>query len=332
MVTVSDIAKIAGVSATTVSRAFNPESVIKPETRAQIIKIANDLNYIPNFNARSLVTRKSYIIGVFFTSMYQGTSSIYLGDIISQLYQELPKNYLLSVNSIDRLTEMGNGIERRFDGILIVSQSSVDNELIYRIKMADIPLVVINRYIEDPEIVNVMSDEAPSINEAVKLAVADQHRNFGIINGIESFNSSVQRRDAFLKALAQFSTDIQHTIEVTGDYTIQSGYASMRQILEMPKSTRPSFVFCANDDMAIGAINACNEAQITVPDEMAIMGYDDVPYASVITPGLTTVHNPYKEMSTQGIQLLLQLINGKTVQPKKYSSQAQLVIRKSTAK
>ena len=154
IVTIKDVARKAGVSSMTVSRAFKAESSIKKETRERILEIAKSLNYIPDFNAKSLVTKCKFSIGIFFSSMTTGMSQIYLGELINKIYELLPENYLLSVNSINRVMQMKENIAGRFDGIIIISQSKEDDNFIKEIKEFKLPLVVMNREIKDSKVVN----------------------------------------------------------------------------------------------------------------------------------------------------------------------------------
>src|SRR5699024_8403689 len=127
MVTIKDIAKLAGVSHTTVSRALNNNPLIKKETREQIQKIAKELNYAPNFNAKSLVNQKNYMIGLFFSSISQGTSSSFLVDTIKGIRSILDDSYTLSIEGIEDIQHWEHVNFQRYDGILVMSQSDGDH-------------------------------------------------------------------------------------------------------------------------------------------------------------------------------------------------------------
>lgn len=310
MVTIKDVAKLAGVSMTTVSRAFNEKAVIKDETRRQILAIAKQIGYVPDYNARGLVTKKKFVIGIFFSSLGDGTSHSFLSSIISAAYETLPDNYLLSVNDIRSVKDIDGLVRNRMDGIIVVSQSDQDNAFIYQVKSIGLPLVVINRFLNDPDIRNISGDDLQGVKAAMTYAAKQGHRRVGMIGGIPGFTSSDQRRQGFDQGvLANQLETVPEAIQV-GDYSLTSGQQAMIKILQLPKKIRPTVVFCANDDMAIGALHACYATGIRVPEEISVMGFDDSYYASMSIPALTTIKKPMLAMTIQGIRDLLKLING----------------------
>ena len=134
MVTIKDIAKQLGISHTTVSRALNNSPLVKPETREHIKSVAKELNYVPNFNAKSLVNQKNYMIGLFFSSISQGTSSSFLVDTITGIRSVLEASYSLSVEGIDEIQNLSDINFQRYDGILVMSQSETDQAFIKYLK------------------------------------------------------------------------------------------------------------------------------------------------------------------------------------------------------
>ena len=308
MVTIKDIAKVAGVSHTTVSRALNDSPLIKPETKNKIKKIADDLHYVPNYSAKSLVNQRSYTIGVFFSSINHGTSSSFLVDVIKGVNSILDENYSLAVNGIDTLVHFDKVNTQRFDGIIVLSQSDTDNAFIYYIKQTGIPMVVLNRQIDDPEIFNVSASDCHGVEKAIDAAIRLGHRKIGYINGKDSFRSSVERKQGFMNSMRKNQLTVYPEYITEGDYSMESGYAMMNQILALP--CPPSLVFCANDDMAIGALKACFEKNKKVPNDLSIIGFDDIGYAQYSTPTLTTIRKPIDKISQAGIKTLLNLIKG----------------------
>ncbi len=327
MVTIKDIAKLAGVSHTTVSRALNDSPLIKPDTKQKIKKIAEDLHYVPNFNAKSLVNQKSYTIGVFFSSISHGTSSSFLVDVIKGVNSVLDENYSIAVNGIDTLVHFDKIIPQRFDGIIVLSQSDTDNAFIYYIQQAGIPMVVLNRRLDDPTIPNVSANDSQGAEKAVDEAIKLGHKRLGYINGKNSFRSSTERKQGFLNSLLKAHVAVKPDYMVDGDYSMESGFAEMSQLLSLPDP--PSIVFCANDDMAIGALKACFSKNKKVPDDISIIGFDDIPFAQYSTPALTTIHKPIDEISTIGMQKLIALINGEDLKETQVLVDTHLVKRES---
>lgn len=328
MVTIKDIAKIAGVSHTTVSRALNNNSLIKLETREKIQKIAEELHYVPNFSARSLVNQKNYMIGLFFSSIDKGTSSSFLVDAITGINSVLDESYTLSVKGIDELQHLGEINFQRYDGIIVMSQSDSDSPFIEYVQKQGIPLVVLNRQIDDETIVNVSTNDAEGVEKAVDYALQLGHRRIGYIGGKESFRSSRERRQGLLDSLKKHELPVAESLLFVGDYSMESGFHEMEKILQLG-DVRPTFVFCANDDMAIGAMRAVNEAGLHVPEDISLAGFDDIAIVNYLSPPLTTVHKPIKRISRKGTELLLSLIDGEELAEHHYRLQTSLKIRKS---
>lgn len=328
MVTIKDVAREANVSTMTVSRAFKEDSSMKKETREKILAIAKRLNYVPNFSAKSLVTNRKFSIGLFFSSVTIGTSQIFLGELVKKVYSLLPENYLLSVNSIDKTFAMGQSILGRFDGIIIATQSAQDDEFIKRMQESDLPIVVMNRELADTELFNVASSDKQGIQELAAYLQQMGTKTVGTISGLVGFTSTEERHDSFLTASQELGMELLGEADERGDYSIESGYQAMQRMIEK-KITLPDAVFCANDDMAIGAVKACVDHELNVPEDISIVGFDDTNYVKYMVPALTTVHKPYQEMAELAMKLLLELIDGNEPQLKKYLLPSNLVIRDS---
>lgn len=330
MVTIKDIAKAAGVSHTTVSRALNNNPLIKEATRKKIQALAAEMNYSPNFNAKSLVNQKNYMIGLFFSSIEDGTSSSFLTDAITGIHSVLKESFALSVEAIDEITAPQLINFQRYDGIIVMSQSDSDTPFIQHIKRQNIPLVVVNRQLDDDEIINVVANDAAGVTEAIDYAIECSHQEIGFIGGISNFRSSKEREQGLRKSLEKHSIQAEPNYFFNGDYSIHSGFIEMQKILKLDK--KPTVVFCANDDMAIGAIRAVDQSGLNVPQDISVIGFDDSLFVSYLNPPLTTVHKPLKKICQKGTQLLLSLINGQKPEQHLYRLTTSLKIRQSVAK
>lgn len=306
MITIKDIARVAGVSHTTVSRALNGSPLIKPETRDKIEKIAAEMNYIPNVSAKSLVMKKTYTIGLFFSSIDQGTSAIFLVDAIKGIHHALDENYSLTVHGIDGIRHLEGISPHRFDGILVMSQSDADNAFIYHVKKAGIPLVVLNRHLDDPGIANVVANDREGVREAIDYAIGRGHRRLAIMEGKTGFRSAAERKQGFLESLLAHGLSLPAEYQAAGDYSIDSGYRTMNSLLDLPEP--PTLVFCANDDMAIGAMNACFARGVSVPDQVSLIGFDDIVFAGYTNPAMTTIRKPVADISELGTRKLVELM------------------------
>ncbi|WP_172250790.1 LacI family DNA-binding transcriptional regulator [Saccharibacillus deserti] len=329
MITIKDIARAAGVSHTTVSRALNGSSLIKPGTRERIEKIASDMNYVPNYSAKNLVTRKSNTIGLFFSSIEQGTSSSFLAEALKGIRRELDKNYMLTVSGIDDPGSLGSVNPRRYDGILVMSQSELDNGFIYHVRASGIPLVVLNRQLDDPSIPNVASDDRVGGRAAADHACEQGHRRIAIIEGKPGFKSSSERRSGYMDGLIAHGLSPNPNYFVQGDYSIESGYSAMNRLLDLPQ--RPTAVFCGNDDMAIGAMNACFDRGVSIPGDISLIGFDDMVFARYTNPPLTTIRKSVAEIAEEGTKLLLRHMEHPDLKPVQHLLGSRLVRRRSVA-
>ncbi|NRY51446.1 LacI family DNA-binding transcriptional regulator [Clostridium beijerinckii] len=326
-VTIKDIAKLANVSHTTVSRALNNSPYINEETKVKIIALAKELNYVPNYSAKSLVLLKSYVIGVFFSSISEGTSDTFFHEIIRGVNNVIDKEYNLVVRGIDDYQYSHLIDNRNFDGIIVVSQSKNDDEFIQTILEKNIPTVVINRYIENEGLVNIMSDDTKGVYDAVTYFIENDHRKIALLQGNKEFESTVYRKRGYIRALEDNNIPINEEYILSGRYDLKSGYENMKKLLKLENV--PTAVFCANDDIGVGAMKAIFEAGLKVPEDISIIGFDDSNFCNYVTPPLTSVRKDSLAMSEYGGKNLLNLIKNKEVDKEKVYIQSQLVVRKS---
>ncbi|GAF40750.1 transcriptional regulator, LacI family [Agrilactobacillus composti DSM 18527 = JCM 14202] len=328
-VTLKTIAKMAQVSHTTVSRALNDSPAVRPETKAKIRAIAKQVGYVPNLTAKGLVTKRSYMIGIFFTDLSTGTSASFLTDVISQAQHILPSGYALAINDINNTRNNQTLLEHNYDGIIVLSQSRSDDNFIAEVHDRQMPIVVLNRPIARDDIPNYSVNDFIGAQNIVAYAIRMGHQNFGLIKGVPSFESTTQRTRGFFNTLHQHGLTIDSELVKQGDYKPKSGNVAMRQILTSGKI--PTCVFCENDDMAIGAINACKELGFQVPEDISFIGYDDMAYSKYMLPGLTTVRKPTGQIINLGITKLTALLNDTTeqVQPDKQNIAPEIIVRGS---
>lgn len=329
-VTIKDIAKIAGVSHTTVSRALNDSPLISQRTKTKIKTIAETLNYTPNYNAKSLVLDKSYNIGLFFSTINEGTSSSFFYEVVKGVNHVIHKEFNLIVSGIDEYADL-NAINRKhFDGIIVMSQSAKDDCFIYNIMKKNIPIVVLNREVQGAHVINILSDDRKGAQNAVEHLISEGHRNIALIEGKKGFKSTHERKEGFLKALMNHNIPVHKDSMVEGKYDLESGYRAMKQLLNL--SNIPTAVFCSNDDMAVGAIKAIVEEGLRVPEDISIIGFDDSIFSSFLSPALTTIKKPIEEISIKGATKLLKLIGDKNVERERIYVPTVLQIRESVKK
>jgi LacI family transcriptional regulator len=331
-VTIKDIAKLANVSHTTVSRALNDSPLIQEETKRRIKAMAEELGYIPNFNAKSLVLDRSYNVGLFFSTLNTGTSAGFFHDAVRGVNEVIKSGYNLVVKGIDDYNSGGGSdflsvTKRSFDGIIIVSQTAEDDPFIEHVRSKEIPLVILNRFLEDNRLINIVSDEEQGAYHIVEYLALQGHRRIAMIEGKEGFRSTQVRKQGYLKALERHGIAVTPDLTVRGRYTLESGYKAMKLLLRLPEL--PTAVFCSNDEMAVGAIRAIREHGLRVPEDISIAGFDDNVYAAFISPALTTVRRPIAQISKEGAIRLLQSIDRKEYRPETVYLKTELVVRDS---
>ncbi len=306
MVTIKDIAKIANVSHTTVSRALNDSPLIKPGTKKKILEIASELNYTPNYNAKSLVKQKSYTIGLFLTSLTNGTSSSFFVETVKGVNSVITQQYNLFVKGIENLDDFTTIHHKRFDGIILMSQSDLDDDFITYLKEKQIPCVVLGRDIGDPDLINIVSNDREGSSQIVKHLIQQGHRDIAIVEGIRGFKSSIERKEGYLNALNDSHIPINNEYIIQGNYDMESGYLALEKLLTLKRP--PTAIFCSNDDMAIGAMNAAFAKGLTVPKDISIVGFDDIEFAQYTNPSLTTVKRPIEKISSLGAKKILEML------------------------
>ncbi|MFZ5968563.1 MAG: LacI family DNA-binding transcriptional regulator [Bacillota bacterium] len=329
-VTIKDIAKIANVSHTTVSRALNDSSLITQETKERIRKIAQELNYTPNYSAKSLVLDKSYNIGLFFSTLNKGTSPHFFYETVRGVNQIIKDKYNLIVRGIDDYQDYHSINRKSFDGIIVMSQSPKDNPFLYDVIKKNIPLVVLNRKLEEAISVNILSDDCKGVYKAVEYLISLGHRDIAIIEGKEGFQSTQERKEGYLQALIDYGIPLRKDLMVKGNYDLESGYAAMQELLT--RQVKPSAVFCSNDDMAVGAMKAIHEKRLKVPEDISLVGFDDNVFAAFLSPTLTTVRKPIERISENGAQILLDTIHQGGLHKEPIYIHTELIIRESVKK
>lgn len=327
-VTIKDIAKKAGVSHTTVSRALNDSPLINPETKERIKEIADQMNYTPNFSAKSLVLDRSYNLGLFFSTLDKGTSPNFFYETVRGVNNTIKDKYNLIVRGIDDYERYDRITNKRFDGIIVMSQSERDDAFIAYLLDKRIPHVVLNRHTGNAAVMNILSDDQQGAYRLVEYLVAQGHKRIATIEGREGFKSTQQRMEGCLRALGKHGVELLPKLREQGSYDVESGYAAMRKLLG--NRELPTAVFCFNDDMAVGAMKAIAERGLRVPQDISIVGFDDNMFSGFVSPALTTVKRPIEQISRKGAETLLEMIEKKeTLNPETIYLHTELVLRES---
>ncbi len=332
-VTIKDIARVANVSHTTVSRALNNKSRIKSETKERILAIARELNYQPNFVARSLVMKRSKTLGLvittianpFYTELALGIESTArkLGYtiIVSFTHSDLS----IEAASIDMLRSKG------VDGILFSSAHMVDPNIV-KLAEEDFPIVLVNRRTYHPlvkeKVDYVGVDNMRGGYLAVEHLIRLGHRRIGVIGGSSESSVGFERLEGGKRALEVYGVEPSPNYFLEGNFLKESGYQGGMRFLEM--ASPPSAVFATNDYMALGVYQAFMEKGLKVPEDIAIVGFNDIEFTSMKGIELTTIGQKKYEMGAIAVKLLVERIEGgKSESAKEIFLEPELIIRKS---
>ncbi len=330
MTTVKDIAKQAGVSTATVSRAFANPQQVSEATRNKVKQAADKLGYAPNAIARSLRTQQAKTIVVilpdisnpFFSDIIKGIEKIahregykvLIGDADQDI--DRAKKYLDLVHS------------KQADGVLLLTADLPLSVLIDDNQQAKLPFVMVCEYYADTDIPRVHIDNEASARSVIELLVEKGHKKIACITGQASNAITVARMKGMRDYMQETALELSQNFICEGDYTLQSGYDLARQLLCLEE--RPSAIFCHNDEMAIGVLRCAREMDIIVPEMLSVVGFDNIPFSEYCTPQLTTVHQPRQLIGETAMLRLLDLLAGNT-HPTNSALAVSLKIRETVA-
>lgn len=330
MARLEDIARACGVSKATVSLALNGKPGVSPETRRFVLEVAKKLNYRPHASARSLVLQRTDTIGVIAPDL----SSPFYAEVMRGLEEEAVHQGFFLVLT----TTLGNPEreefclrllqERRADGILFITPRG-NEHLIREIYAEGFPVVVVDREIQSEDgVVEVVVDNYGGAMQAMEYLLECGYRRIGFINGVPEIQASQQRLRAYRDVLQSRGIRAPKKWMEVGWFLPEGGYQAMTRLLRV--SPRLEAVFVACDWMALGAMRAIHEQGLRIPEDIAVVGFDDVPLAAQTNPPLTTVRQPMAEMGRAGVRLLAQIIRKEEVPQEKVVLPAELVVRSTT--
>lgn len=309
MPTIFDVAKRAGVSKSTVSRVLNGGPV-SPDTRRAVLEAVESLGYRPNVAARGLVTKRSQTVGFVLTD----ASDPYYSQVIRGVDTALSeKGYSLILCSArwDNERELSYVrllSEHRVDGLIILSAQTTANDaaLFALAKVADRPVVVLDRSLPEAEFDTVGVDDFAAAAGVVRHLAALGHTRIAHVAGPLNYHSGVRRLEGYKSALAEQGLDTDPRLIVPGNFTKQGGYEAAMRLFSL--DPRPTAVFAANDVSALGVWQAAREAGLSVPGDLALVGFDDIELLAMADIPLTTVRQPRYDFGYLGTRMLLDRI------------------------
>lgn len=334
-VSIEDIARIAGVSHSTVSRALRNSPLISLETRERIQELARELNYVPNAIAQSLQMQRSNTIGLVVTTV----ADPFFGEVargVEEVAQPAGRSVLLNASHNDPEHEIA-AIEtfhhRRVDGV-IVADSRLSANYKNRLAQMKVPTILINSQAEEQlDGVNFVTiEDSLGAHLAVEHLLSLGHRSIGYLGVGNRPRTNYLRMQGYRDALQKAG------ITPKDDWVVIAGAGNLRheddalvgqQLLPKLHAAGVTAVFCHNDMLAVGALMACREMGLKVPGDLSLVGFDDIALTKYVTPPLTTIHQPMLELGQNAMQMLLDLLDHKEVQNKLLKPH--LVVRESTA-
>lgn len=329
MATIKDIASLADVSPATVSRFLNGQITVREETRRRIENAVQQLNYKPNYLARSLVLKETKTIGVV------------IPDILNPYFPGLTRGVedeaqragwsVVLCNSDNKVDKELAYLEmlryKQVDGIILVSSGQPPEQL-QGLLDQKVNLVLAGRRIDGVETDTVAIANTKGAYEATRHLIGLGHRRIAFIGGSPFLRTSRERLEGHSQALSEADIPMEEAIVTYGSFQYQGGFSAMAQLLQ--RSPRPTAVFAANDLMAIGAINAVQAEGGSVPEDVAVVGFDGIPLGELIRPRLTTMSvSPYKIGKTACRLLLDRVARKRNPSPRLVIADARLEIRES---
>ncbi len=328
--TIRDIAQKAGVSIASVSRAINQEEGLSPATRERILTIAGQIHYCPNLQARGLVAKKPEAVGIVIPQSSEfALSNPYYNEILKGIGAKTNEKGQYLVLSFLREENYARMFHSRLAAGLIVLANRIDDPGVEEAWKNKIPMVLIPGDPLKSDVPSVDGDNHDGIRQAMEHLIQAGHREIAFLRGPMNSKYTLERLDAFRRFLKRHALPFREDWLIEYDFTPEGGYAAMKKLLSLGKP--PTGVLLMNDFSAVGVVRAAKELDYRVPEDVSIIGFGDIPSASMTDPSLTTVREPFQKMGYQAADMLLKLIQGKRVGAKHIVLPVELVIRKSTA-
>jgi LacI family transcriptional regulator len=330
-VTIRQIADLAGVSVATVSRVMNGRDDVAPDTRELVQRVVRENGYTTSRTARGLSAGRTGLIGATVPLIYPAYFSLILSGAAEALYERDMRLILCPTqHEHDREVSL---LERMMQGttdgglIILPQESPAELETLllsgYHFVVAD-PMLPLNDRIPSVSAAHTAGADA-AVNHLVELG----HRRIGAITGPRGWIATEERLRGYQSALAAAGILAEPELVQESNFEIEQGRRAARHLLDL--HDRPTAIFAFNDNIAIGVLQAARERGMRVPEELSVVGFDDVELAEIVTPALTTVRQPLAEMGRMAVSLLERLIEGQRIEALHVQLRTQLVVRQTTA-
>jgi len=327
-ITIYDIARESGVSYSTVSRVLNGFEFVKDTTREKVLEAAERLGYVANLQARSLASGKSNVVGLLVPKI----DNSYVTEIAAGIDDELAS---VNLNMILYTTHRHTGKENDYvrsiaggmtDGLLLLVPLA-SNVYLQTLHERQFPHVLIDQH--DPSGISseIMAENLDGAFKATEYLIHLGHRRIAFIAGLTQLYSTHERHAGYKAALEQYGIPYMSELILQGDFYELEAYRVTKELLEMPD--RPTAIFASNDLAAIGAMNALRDLKISVPEDMSLIGFDDISQAAFTNPRLTTIRQPLDQMGRKSVELLVEQIQNPERPTRRIRLATELIIRDS---
>ena len=329
---IREIAKRARVSTATVSRAINRVPTVDPQLAKRVWKVADELGYYPNTQARALVSGKSRIFGLVVSEI----TNPFFPEIV-QTFEELAvqNNYeILLTSTVHDTKKMKTSVrrmlERRVDGVAILT-FGMEEPLLDDLRLRKVPLVFVDVGPDAPGVSNIRIDYLHGIRQAIQHLAALRHTAIAFIAGPSRLKSALARKESFQKSMAEIGLDPAPEMIVAGDHTMEGGMRALGELMKL--RSRPTAVLCSNDMTAIGVMREAYELGLHVPHDLSVVGFDDIRLSEFMTPPLTTVQMSQSELAKIAFKALMNEVTNQRFSDgrKEYKLTTHLILRRSTA-
>jgi LacI family transcriptional regulator len=328
VLTSSDIAREAGVSQTTVSRVLNDDPRVTKETRQRVIDVIDRHGYTPNAIARGLVTSRTSLVGVLISDIMNPFYPELLEAIGSQLAAYGLRMLVADTASQPEEVHARLLVEHRVDGIVFTS-ALLDSQTVASLAARRFPIVLANRYVDGVECDTVTTDNGGGAKAVAEHLLELGHERIAVVTGNEKSSTSRDRYAGFVAVLEEAGVGLDPTLVRTGDYDYERAHATTVELLEL--TPPPTAIFCLNDVMAFATLNACRRLRVGVPEEVSVVGFDDIRASSYEAYELTTVRQPLGELARTAVDLLAERVAAPDVPPRSLVFPSRLIRRKTTA-
>jgi len=313
MVTIKDISKKSGYSVTTVSKALNNYSDISFDTKQKILKLCDEMGYVPNLSARSLVNKKSYTIGVIFEEITGvGLQHPVFSKILETFKSDVEKNgydimFISSKIGDAKGSYLQHCQRKQVEAVLILCGEFLSEEMT-ELYSSSVPTVLIDY--ENKDVLNITSNNRRGVKQAVRFLTDLGHKKIANIHGSEQTYIGYLRKKYFLEMMERYEHEVRDEYLVNGEFfSKEDGYVAMSKILKL--EDQPTAIFCASDMLAIGAMQAITQNGKRVPEDYSIVGFDGIDVGQIISPRLTTIRQDSRKIGKIAATNIIKMIDEK---------------------